>query len=182
MKVLKRYIGIGVCCVLLLVSAGCDTRADVSTPGAPDSQPSADVRKANVHRVQYVWDALEAAGLEVHESTTIVDPGVFGEDAGFVTLAADEAFVRIFVPSGSLTTTDLASRIGSDGSSYRTAGGDVSVSWVGRPRFYQDANLIVLYLAGEQLVNGLPKVTPDTDRRVIDALEGLMGEPFAGGW
>lgn len=170
------------CFALLVGTAGCATPAErVDSPELEIPAP-ADTRRADIHGLQYVWSALEAEGLQVAESTSTVDSGVFGNDAQFYALAANEAQVRIYVPDVSHDTTSLASRVSSDGSSFEaTAGPMVSVSWAGRPRFFRDSNVIVLYLEGETLVGkSQPQVSSSTDRKVMRALTNLLGEPFAG--
>lgn len=49
-----------------------------------------------------------------------------------------------------------------------TADGSTVVEWVATQHFYSAGTLLVLYVGDEQ--------------RTLDALERLLGPPFAGGW
>ncbi|HET6498861.1 MAG TPA: hypothetical protein VFH17_07410, partial [Coriobacteriia bacterium] len=152
---LKRLVILAVSCALLPGIAGCMPDRGGSTSRERGRASPADERKADVHRVQYVWNALEAQGLQVRQSTTSADSIFFGNDARHVALKADEATVQLYIPSGTHTTSELAARIASGGSSYRSPDGtEVFVSWAGHPRFYRDSNLIAFYLVGQDLVDG----------------------------
>ncbi len=115
----------------------------------------------------------------MRESSSAANPGVFdSRDATYYGFAVGSSTVRVYLVDQEVDVSRLTSRVATDGWGYRTsAGADVSVSWIGRPHFFERDNIIVLYIE-----EGFPvlDVSTPTDRRILGVLTSYMGRQFAG--
>ena len=92
-------------------AVGCD-RPAASTPKPALSAPSAmDVKRSDMHRLAFLFDALEREGLKVSGSTTTAEPGVFDQsEATYYAFSVDDGIVRFYLIDAGVDVSALTSR------------------------------------------------------------------------
>lgn len=104
---------------------------------------------------------LESQGHDVKDTGPSIHQTFFTVQGRQITV--DGAEVQVYeYPTGNAAESE-AGNISADG----TTVGTTKVTWLGTPHFFQDGNLIVLYLGN--------------DSRVLLALENALGAQIAGG-
>ncbi len=104
-------------------------------------------------------DGLRAAGATVEPAGTVDQP-FFSVQGRLIAVDGEE--VQVFEYEDAASVEDAAGDVSADGGSVGTS----MISWVAPPHFYKMAKLLVLYVG--------------TDAGVMQLLEGVFGEQFAG--
>ncbi len=105
-------------------------------------------------------DGLRAVGATV-ESAGTVDQPFFSVQGQLI--AVDGEDVQVFEYEDAASVEDAAGDVSADGGSVGTS----MISWLAAPHFYKKARLLVLYVGD--------------DTNVMQLLEDVLGEQFAGG-
>jgi ABC-type transport system substrate-binding protein len=135
------------------------TLSSTASAASPSVQPVTDYSS--------FAQALESAGFTVRDGERSETDMLFTEDRQAVLI--DGVSVSTYEYPTSKALDEARSSISRDGYSVQTstADGNTVVEWVATPHFYSAGTLLVLYVGDEQ--------------RTLDALERLLGPPFAGG-
>lgn len=106
-----------------------------------------------------VIDQLRAAGVEAEAGDEVDQPFLAVKGRMIRVQGGD---VQVFQYPDAAATDAQAALISPDGATVGTA----KLQWVGPPHFYKQGQLIVLYVGD--------------DAHVLQALESVLGRPFAG--
>lgn len=136
---------------LILVACGGQSGPE---PAAQETPAAGDGGIADTNDL---LDALRAAGLDVTVTGPVDDP-LFAAQAQAIDVGG--AYVQIFEFESQEAAAEAASSVSGGG----TIIGTTTVDWVEPPHFYRVGRLIVLH-AG-------------SDETLLDALAGVLGEPF----
>lgn len=107
---------------------------------------------------------LEKMGYTV--KTEDVEKSILAGERKWLTLNGSDN-ISVYLYKNPEKMEKDASYISKEGFSYNTGRKAVEIEWISYPHFYKSDNMIVLYV-GE-------------DTGIIQALEKLLGQPFAGG-
>jgi hypothetical protein len=113
----------------------------------------------NEDAIENLVSAFESRGAEVSRGDTVEQP--FFSLRGQI-LQVNGQDIQVFAYPDEEAASEEADTISIDGSGTDT----MMVSWMDAPHFYQDENLIVLYVG--------------SDEATLDLLETVLGEAFAG--
>ena len=137
-----------------------DDRAADGTGDAPGIAPGEPNPAAPLTSVDGLVQQLQGLGADVTYDTDPLEEGLFGTAAHVLRVDGHE--VRAFVYDSVEDLKADAARISPDAGML----GDTPVRWMEAPRFYARGSVMVLYVGVEE--------------RVIETLETLLGQPFAG--
>lgn len=130
------------------------------TTGSVTDDGTNDVMVDDMTTVQDLVAYLETEGYTVATGETMNEP-VFGVNGTQLTLNGQQ--VQVFEFASEEAADEATADISGDGMTIGTS----QVDWVSEPHFYQDGNLVVLYVG--------------TDDATLDALEDALGAQIAGG-
>lgn len=150
---MKRQILFSILLLLALILVACGGQSGPE-PAAQETPAAGDGGIADTNDL---LDALRAAGLDVTVTGPVDDP-LFAAQAQAIDVGG--AYVQIFEFEGQEAAAEAASSVSGGG----TIIGTTTVDWVEPPHFYRVGRLIVLH-AG-------------SDETLLDALAGVLGEPF----
>lgn len=145
---------------LILITAGCK-------PQLPGGISLTDARAVNAMPTSdedRLVDGLRAAGADVYMSESVIQP-FFDVEGQLLEIGAYRVQVYRFADEAEAAVH--ASRFSRDGA-WVSEGDQVTlVNWIATPHLYQFGRLIIVYVGD--------------DPALIDLLEGVVGESFAGG-
>jgi hypothetical protein len=155
---------------LLAVTTACtrsQSQEGISSPlpsSAPSSTPAATTSLRPVTDYSSFIDGLEAAGFEVRQGGRTGGDRLFRSGRSVL---IDDTRVSTYEYPSPTALDEFTASVSDDGSSIPARGGGIAIVQWSPPRFYAAGKLLVLYFGESQ--------------RTLDALELLMGPPFAGG-
>ena len=155
---MREFLAISNLLLLSMWIAGCGVLAQPAPATPPPSAPVAS-HGGPVDDYVSLIDGLRAAGASV-EPAGEVRQTFFAVPGQKITVNGED--VQVFEHPTAVAAEAAAATVSSDGSSV----GTTMITWVAPPHFYRQGRLVVLYVGSSQ--------------KVLQALEGVLGPPFAG--
>lgn len=126
--------------------------------GACSTQPADSASPDEGVTTNALVESLSRAGLQVKAAGEIEQP-FWTRRAQVFTVEGDD--LQLYEFADEAAATRAAEQVAPDGGSI----GQSSMSWIAPPHFYRSGRTIAIYLG--------------TNRAVLDALQSLLGAPFA---